>query len=155
MPLSQVVLMEAYPREEQGKAMAIWGIGTMVGPIIGPTLGGWLTDELSWRWVFYINVPVGIFALLGMLASMRRGGGDARRPFDVIGFVLLALALGSFQLMLDRGQRDDWFESTEIITEAFFVAVCFCMFVAHSLTSRSLSSTSGCSATATSPSRCW
>jgi MFS transporter, DHA2 family, multidrug resistance protein len=136
VPLAQVVLLQEYPREQHAKVTALWGMGVLVGPVIGPTLGGWLTDELSWRWAFYINVPVGIVSLLGMLATMRRGGGDAQRPFDVTGFVLLSLALGLFQLMLDRGQTNDWFESTEIIAEAFFAAVCFYMFVAHSLTSR-------------------
>jgi MFS transporter, DHA2 family, multidrug resistance protein len=136
VPLAQVVLLQEYPRAQHAKVTALWGMGVLVGPVIGPTLGGWLTDELSWRWAFYINVPVGILSLVGMLASMRRGGGDQRRPFDVTGFVLLSLALGLFQLMLDRGQTNDWFESTEIIAEAFFAAVCFYMFIAHSLTSR-------------------
>ena len=136
VPLAQVVLLQEYPPAQHARVTAFWGMGVLVGPVIGPTLGGWLTDELSWRWAFYINVPVGIISFLGMLASMRTGGGDARRPFDVTGFVLLSLALGLFQLMLDRGQTNDWFESTEIIAEAFFAAICFYMFVAHSLTSR-------------------
>jgi DHA2 family multidrug resistance protein len=135
VPLSQVVLLQEFPREQHAKVTALWGMGVLVGPVIGPTLGGWLTDELSWRWAFYINVPIGLLSFLGMLASMRRGGGDARRPFDVTGFVLLSLALGLFQLMLDRGQTSDWFESTEIIAEAFFAAIFFYMFIAHSLTS--------------------
>jgi DHA2 family multidrug resistance protein len=135
VPLSQVVLLQEFPREQHAKVTALWGMGVLVGPVIGPTLGGWLTDELSWRWAFYVNVPVGLLSFLGMFASMQRGGGDARRPFDVTGFVLLSLALGLFQLMLDRGQTSDWFESTEIIAEAFFATVCFYMFVAHSLTS--------------------
>ncbi len=136
VPLSQVVLLQEFPREQHARVTALWGMGVLVGPVIGPTLGGWLTDELSWRWAFYINVPIGVLSFLGMLATMRRGGGDARRPFDVTGFVLLSLALGMFQLMLDRGQTNDWFESTEIIAEAFFAAVCFYMFIAHSLTIR-------------------
>jgi MFS transporter, DHA2 family, multidrug resistance protein len=136
VPLAQVVLLQEYPRDQHARVTALWGMGVLVGPVIGPTLGGWLTDELSWRWAFYINVPVGVISFLGVFASMRTGGGDARRPFDVTGFVLLSLALGLFQLMLDRGQTSDWFESTEIIAEAFFAAVCCYMFVAHSLTSR-------------------
>lgn len=135
LPLSQVVLLQEFPREQHARVTALWGMGVLVGPVIGPTLGGWLTDELSWRWAFYINVPVGLVAGLGMLAALPRGGGDARRPFDTTGFVLLSLVLGLFQLMLDRGQTNDWFESTEIIAEAFFAAVCLYMFVAHSLTS--------------------
>jgi len=136
VPLSQVLLLQEYPREQHARVTALWGMGVLVGPVIGPTLGGWLTDELSWRWAFYINVPIGVLSFLGLLATMRRGGGDTRRPFDVTGFVLLSLALGLFQLMLDRGQTNDWFESTEIIAEAFFAAVCFYMFIAHSLTTR-------------------
>lgn len=134
VPLSQVTLLQEFPRSQHAKVTALWGMGVLVGPVIGPTLGGWLTDELSWRWAFYINVPIGALAWLGFLATMRRGGGDSQRPFDVTGFVLLSLALGLFQLMLDRGQTNDWFESAEIIAEAFFAAVCFYMFVVHSVT---------------------
>ncbi len=135
LPLSQVVLLQEFPREQHARVTALWGMGVLVGPVIGPTLGGWLTDELSWRWAFYINVPVGLVSFLGMLAFLRRGGGDVRRPFDTTGFILLSLALGLLQLMLDRGQTNDWFESTEILAEGFFAVVCLYMFIAHSLTS--------------------
>jgi MFS transporter, DHA2 family, multidrug resistance protein len=134
LPLVQVLLLQEYPREQHGRVTALWGMGVLVGPIIGPTLGGWLTDELSWRWAFYVNVPVGIVSYLGLLASAPKTPGDSRRPFDMTGFVLLSLALGLFQLMIDRGQTKDWFDSTEILAEAFFSAVALYMFIAHSLT---------------------
>jgi DHA2 family multidrug resistance protein len=136
VPLSQVVLLEQFPRTQHGRVMAVWGMGVMVGPVIGPTLGGWLTDALTWRWAFFINVPVGIIAWFGLIGTMPKSQTDTRRPFDVTGFVLLSLALGLFQLMLDRGQTQGWFESTEIVAETFFAALSFYMFIVHSLTSR-------------------
>jgi MFS transporter, DHA2 family, multidrug resistance protein len=136
VPLSQVVLLREFPREQHGRVMALWGMGVMVGPVIGPTLGGWLTDALSWRWAFYINAPIGIVAWLGLLAAMPRSAPDARRPFDLTGFVLLSLALGLLQLMLDRGESKAWFESTEIVGYGFAAALCLYMFVVHALTSR-------------------
>jgi len=117
VPLSQTLMMEAYPREEQGKAMAMWGVGTMLGPITGPTLGGWLTDEYSWRWVFYINLPVGILCAVGLMILIKNKASDTPRPFDLLGFTLLSIAIGTFQLMLDRGEQIDWFGSREIVVE--------------------------------------
>ena len=136
VPLSQIILLQEYPREQHARVTAYWGVGVMVGPVVGPTLGGWLTDELSWRWAFLINLPIGIVCLFGLLVSMRRGGGDTRRDFDLKGFVLLSIAIGLFQLMLDRGQQNDWFAATETVAEAFFAALAFYMFVAHAVTSR-------------------
>lgn len=136
VPLSNVALLEEFPREQHGRVTGLWGMGVLVGPVIGPTLGGYLTDELGWRWAFYINLPVGVIAYLGILASLRRGHENASRPFDALGFVLLSLALGLFQLMLDRGHSRDWFESTEIVAEAFFCAVLFWMFLLHTATKR-------------------
>jgi DHA2 family multidrug resistance protein len=136
VPLSQVVLMRGFPVASHGRVMAWWGTGIMVGPVIGPTLGGWLTDTLSWRWAFLINVPVGIVAWLGLMAAMSRDESDGHRPFDVTGFVLLSLALGMFQLMLDRGETKGWFESTEILAYAFFAALALYMFLVHALSSR-------------------
>lgn len=136
VPLSQIALLEAYPREQHGRAMALWGMGVMVGPIIGPTLGGWLTDSLNWRWAFFVNVPVGIVAYLGILAALPEHHHNRSRPFDWTGFILLSLSLGLFQLMLDRGQTLDWFESTEIVAEGFFCALFFYMFITHTLTAR-------------------
>ena len=136
VPLSQVVLLQEFPRESHGRVMALWGVGVMVGPIIGPTLGGWLTDEMSWRWAFYINLPVGILAWLGIMIAMPKRSNRSHRPFDVKGFVLLSLAIAMFQLMLDRGQTNGWFESTEIVAEAFFATVCLYMFIVHAMMSR-------------------
>ncbi len=136
VPLSQVVLLREFPRERHARVLAWWGTGVMVGPIIGPTLGGWLTDTLSWRWAFFINVPVGVVAGLGILAALPRDEPDGHRPFDVTGFVLLSAALGLFQLMLDRGETKAWFESTEIIAYAFLAALGLYMFIVHTLSSR-------------------
>jgi DHA2 family multidrug resistance protein len=136
VPLSQVALLQEFPRESHGRVMALWGMGVMVGPVIGPTLGGWLTDQVSWRWAFYINLPLGILGWLALIASMPKGGGDAKRPFDALGFVLLSVAVGCLQLMLDRGESQDWFASTEIVAEAFAGGLAFYMFLVHSLTGR-------------------
>ncbi|MFI5000742.1 MAG: DHA2 family efflux MFS transporter permease subunit [Reyranellales bacterium] len=133
VPLSQTLMMEAYPREEQGKAMAMWGVGTMLGPITGPTLGGWLTDEYTWRWVFYINLPVGILCTIGLMILVKNKASDTPRPFDLLGFTLLSIAIGTFQLMLDRGEQIDWFGSKEIIVESIVAGVAASMFVIHML----------------------
>ena len=135
VPLSQALMMEAYPREEQGKAMAMWGVGTMLGPITGPTLGGWLTDEYTWRWVFYINLPVGILCAVGLMILIKNKASDTPRPFDLLGFTLLSIAIGTFQLMLDRGEQIDWFGSREIIIEAAVAGIAAAMFVIHMLSS--------------------
>lgn len=134
VPVSQAIMMDTYPREEQGKAMAMWGVGTMLGPIAGPSLGGWLTDEFSWRWVFYVNLPVGILCTLGILALVRDSVHDRPRRFDLLGFTLLAVAIGSFQLMLDRGHMLDWYDSVEIIGETLVAGVAFAMFLVHMMT---------------------
>jgi DHA2 family multidrug resistance protein len=133
VPLAQVVLMEINPREKQGQAMAVWGMGVMVGPILGPTLGGWLTDSYNWRWVFFINVPIGIIAFYGMWKYIRPDPGGRHSRFDVFGFATLSLALGSMQLLMDRGQQNDWFSSTESWIEAIVVAVAATYFVAHTV----------------------
>jgi DHA2 family multidrug resistance protein len=131
VPLSQVVLMDINPREKQGQAMAIWGMGVMVGPILGPTLGGWLTDSYSWRWVFFINVPIGLLAIYGMWKYIRPVPGARRMSFDVFGFATLSLAIGSLQLLLDRGQQNDWFSSTETWVETIAMIVTATYFIAH------------------------
>lgn len=137
IPLSQAIMLDIYPPEEHGKAMALWGMGVVLGPVIGPTLGGYLTEAISWRWIFFINVPVGAAALLGgALFLPRMPPAEQPRPFDVFGFVALALGVGAMQMMLDRGERLDWFESTEIVVEAIVMAAGLYFFVAHSLTSR-------------------
>jgi DHA2 family multidrug resistance protein len=134
VPLSQSVLLDTFPKERYGSAMALWGVGVMVGPVLGPTLGGWLTDAYNWRWVFYINLPFGILALLGILAFLPETPRDRARRFDVFGFALLSIAIASLQMMLDRGQTRDWFGSTEIVVEAVCGGLFFCMFLAHMFT---------------------
>ena len=134
VPLSQAVLLDTYPREKHGSAMALWGMGVMVGPILGPTLGGYLTEYYSWRWAFYINLPVGILALLGIAAFVPEAIGREKRGFDFFGFALLSIAIGALQLMLDRGNALDWFDSTEVVLEAATAALAFYLFMVHMFT---------------------
>jgi DHA2 family multidrug resistance protein len=134
VPLSQTVMLEIYPPERRGWAMTLWGLGVMIGPIMGPILGGLLTEYYSWRWVFFINVPVGIATTLGLIALMDESGGDARLPFDWLGFAALSIAIGALQLMLDRGEQLGWFDSGEIIVTAAVSAAAFYIFLAHTLT---------------------
>jgi MFS transporter, DHA2 family, multidrug resistance protein len=136
VPLSQAVLLDTYPRERHASAMAMWGVGVMVGPILGPTLGGYLTEVYNWRWVFYINLPFGLLALLGILSFVPETVRDRGRPLDWFGFTLLSLAIGTLQLMLDRGQSQDWFTSGEIIIESVLSALFLYLFVVHMLTHR-------------------
>lgn len=135
-PLGQAVMLDSSPPDKQPQSMMIWGMGVMIAPILGPVLGGWLTDTYGWRWVFYINLPIGIVATVGIWLLLDEVRPEQRR-FDLLGFGLLALALGSFQIMLDRGAQLDWFDSTEIIIEAGLAAGAFWMFVVHSLSSSS------------------
>jgi DHA2 family multidrug resistance protein len=131
VPLAQVVLMDINPKEKQGSAMAVWGMGVMVGPILGPTLGGWLTDSYNWRWVFFINVPIGMIAFYGMWRYIRPVPGLRRKSFDVFGFATLSLAIGALQLLLDRGQQNDWFSSKETWIELIALVVMSTYFIAH------------------------
>jgi MFS transporter, DHA2 family, multidrug resistance protein len=134
VPLSQSVLLDSYSAEERGSAMAIWGIGVMLGPIMGPTLGAWLTDNYSWHWVFFINLPVGIFTVLGLMTFMQETERQRDRRFDWFGFLTLAIAIGALQLALDRGEQLGWFGSSEIIAEVIISAIGFYFFLAHTLT---------------------
>ena len=133
VPLSQLVLLDINPKEKQGSAMAIWGVGVMVGPILGPTLGGWLTESYNWRWVFFINVPIGLLASYGMWKYIRPVPGPRRQRFDVFGFATLSLGVGALQLLLDRGQQNDWFSSPETWIEAIALVVMATYFTAHTL----------------------
>ena len=117
VPLSQSLMLDSFPREKHGPAMAMWGMGIMVGPILGPPLGGYLTEHLSWHWVFLINLPVGVLALFGLLASVPKEALQRRR-LDGVGLALLVLGIGALQMFLDRGQGEDWFSSVEIQIEA-------------------------------------
>ena len=134
VPMSQAVLLDSYPKEKHGSAMAMWGVGVMVGPILGPTLGGYLTNAYNWSWVFYINLPIGIVTFLGLSAflSERRVGTSA--SLDWLGFITLGVAIGSFQVMLDRGQQLDWFSSTEIMVEAAVAGLAFYLFLVNTFT---------------------
>jgi DHA2 family multidrug resistance protein len=134
IPLSQAVLLDINPVEKHGQAMAVWGMGVLIGPIIGPALGGWLTDNLSWRWVFYINLPVGILAFLGVWLFITENKHDNPKPFDFFGFGTLIVFIGAFQMFLDRGSSLDWFSSKEIWAEAIIAAISLYMFVIHTLT---------------------
>ncbi|MHB8847926.1 MAG: MDR family MFS transporter [Burkholderiales bacterium] len=133
VPLSQAVLFDINPPENHGKAMAMWGIGVTLGPVLGPMFGGWLTEDYSWRWVFFINVPIGIIAFLGLSATMPETQ-KIFGKFDFFGFASLSLCIGALQLFLDRGSINDWFNSTEVIIEAMMACVGLYYFLAHSFT---------------------
>ena len=134
VPLSQSVLLSINPPERHGPAMAMWGMGVMLGPIMGPAVGGWLTEYYSWRWVF-TSTPVGLIAATGILLFIPYNRPNRREPFDFFGFVTLSLAIGGVQMMLDRGRRLDWFSSTEICVEAAVAALALYLFVVHTATS--------------------
>lgn len=130
IPMSQSSLLDAYPREQHGSAMAMWGVGLMIGPILGPPLGGWLTEHLSWHWVFLINIPIGILAFLGVAAAVPAGKYQKRR-FDMFGFLMVAVGIGALQMMLDRGQHNDWFGSIETWIEAILAGLCLYLYWVH------------------------
>ncbi len=137
-PIAQAVLLESFPREKQGQAMAVYGMGIIVAPIIGPTLGGWITDNYSWRWIFYINVPVGVAAVFMVKAFvenppyLRQG---SQRSIDYIGFGFLALWLSTLQIVLDKGQEEDWFGSSWITWFAVISAISLILFIIQELRS--------------------
>jgi len=133
VPVSQSTLLDAFPREKHGAAMAVWGMGVMVGPILGPPLGGWLTDNYSWHWVFLINVPIGALCLLGVAASLPKDDTQALR-FDWRGFAFLAIGIGALQMMLDRGELKDWFDAPEIRVEAALAMLGIYLYVVHWVT---------------------
>src|SRR6516162_6623332 len=137
-PLSQAVMLEAFPPKDRGKAMAFWGLGIVVAPMLGPVLGGWLTDNYSWRWVFYINLPVGLMSVIMTRLFIfdppyiRRSG----RGIDFWGIGLLAVGIGALQVVLDKGQEEDWFESHWITGLAVLAAVALLIFIAHEIRAR-------------------
>ena len=134
VPLSQAITLDTYPREQHGTATALWGLGVMLGPILGPTLGGYMTELYDWRWVFFVVAPFGVVALLGCMAFVPDGGREPARRLDWFGFIALSVAVAATQLMFDRGQRQDWFESREIVLWAVVATLGFYLFVTHSLT---------------------
>ncbi|WPE23287.1 DHA2 family efflux MFS transporter permease subunit [Shinella zoogloeoides] len=135
VPLSQGILLDIYTVEERGSAMALFGVSVMVGPVLGPVIGGWLTDNISWRWVFYINVPIGALAFAGIVVFVNETLRDALAKLDWFGFGMMSLFIGALQLFLDRGEQLDWFSSGEILVEAIICAAAFYLLVVHTLTS--------------------
>ena len=129
VPLSQAVMYDLYPPEQRGRAMGLWTMGVMMGPICGPILGGWLTENYSWRWVFYINVPFGVLTAIGLASFLKETSHGRSARLDWIGFGALSLAIGAFQTMLDRGETLDWFGSREIIVEAGLAGLGFYLFL--------------------------
>lgn len=138
VPLSQAVLLDINPKEKVGQAMAIWGAGIMVGPILGPVMGGWLTENVNWRWVFYINLPVGVFAFYGIARYLPESKPEGEQ-LDLFGLTSLSLAVGLLQMFLDRGEQLDWFNSTEICFEAIGCAIALAYFIAHTWTTEKVS----------------
>ncbi|HEX8757841.1 MAG TPA: DHA2 family efflux MFS transporter permease subunit [Steroidobacteraceae bacterium] len=136
VPLSQTVLLNINPTERHGSAMAAWGMAVMAAPILGPVLGGWLTEDYSWRWVFYINVPIGIITCIGMIVFLPAARRRAQARLDWTGFVTLSIAIAALQVMLDRGQELDWLSSREIVAEAIIAGSAFYIFLVHIFTAR-------------------
>jgi len=136
IPLAQAVLLDIYPQEKQGQAMAVWGMASMLGPIMGPVLGGYLTDHFSWRWVFYINLPFGVASFIGIWMFIPRAKPAIRQRFDLMGFAFLAIAVGAMQMMLDRGEGQDWFSSPEIWIEGGLGLIAAYLCAVQTLTAR-------------------
>lgn len=134
IPLSQAVLLDINPPEKHGQAMAIWGAGAILGPILGPALGGYFTENFSWRWCFYINLPIGILAFLGVLFFISADGQPRAKKFDFLGFGMLTIFIASIQMLLDRGPGEDWFNSLEIWTYVILAVGTLWVFVIHTLT---------------------
>jgi MFS transporter, DHA2 family, multidrug resistance protein len=133
IPLSQAIVLDSYPTRDHGRAMAFWGIGVMAGPIMGPVLGGLITDLYSWRWVFFINLPIGLAALVGVLLIVPESETARKRRLDWIGFATLALGLAALQMILDRGERLEWFASTQIVLLALIAGLALYFFLLRSL----------------------
>ncbi|TAK47424.1 MAG: DHA2 family efflux MFS transporter permease subunit [Xanthobacteraceae bacterium] len=134
VPLSQAVMLDYYAVHERARAMAIWGMGVMLGPIMGPSLGAWLTETYSWHWVFFVNLPFGILTVAGLLIFLDETEPDTRMTFDWFGFLALATGIGAMQMALDRGEQLGWLDSNEIVIEAIVSAIGYYFFFAHSLT---------------------
>ncbi|HZZ31344.1 MAG TPA: MDR family MFS transporter [Phenylobacterium sp.] len=134
IPLSQAVLLDINPPEKHGQAMAIWGAGAILGPILGPALGGYFTEDYSWRWCFYINLPIGILAFLGVLFFISGDRLARAKKFDFLGFGMITIFIASFQLVLDRGPSQDWYQSPEIWTETLLAVGSLWVFIIHTMT---------------------
>jgi MFS transporter, DHA2 family, multidrug resistance protein len=135
VPLSQGILLDIYDVKERGSAMALFGVSVMVGPVLGPVIGGWLTDNISWRWVFYINVPIGALAFAGVSIFVAETRRDALEKLDWLGFGALSVSIAALQIFLDRGEQLDWFSSSEILIEAIICGSAFYIFLVHTFTS--------------------
>ena len=136
VPLAQSILLDIYTVEERGSAMAMFGISVMVGPVLGPVIGGWLTENASWRWVFYINVPIGMLAFAGVSIFVTETRRDLGARLDWLGFGALSLAIAALQMFLDRGEQLNWFASGEIIIEAIICGSAFYVFLVHTFTAK-------------------
>ena len=136
VPLSQAILLDIYSPEERGSAMALFGVSVMVGPVLGPVIGGWLTENISWRWVFYINLGIGAVAFAGVSAFVTESKRDLGAKLDWLGFGALSVTIASLQLFLDRGEQLDWFSSGEILIEATVAAVAGYVFFVHTFTAK-------------------
>jgi DHA2 family multidrug resistance protein len=133
IPLSQTILLDAFPKRQHGLVTSIFGMAVVIGPVIGPTLGGYLSELYSWRWAFYMIVPVGVLSFVGLRLTLPRDRAMGPASLDWTGFLSLSVAIACVQLVLSRGQRLDWFESTEILIECFIAVLAFWVFLAHSL----------------------
>lgn len=137
IPLSQSLLLSSYPKAKAGVALTIWSMTTLVAPVLGPILGGWITDNISWPWIFYINIPIGLFAAGMTWALYRHRETPTRKvPIDYVGLGLLIVWVGALQILLDKGNELDWFNSSQIITLAIVSAVAFCFFLVWELTEK-------------------
>ncbi len=136
VPLSQSILLDIYTPAERGSAMALFGVSVMVGPVLGPVIGGWLTENLNWRYVFYINLPIGLITFAGIWVFVTETKLNLSSKLDWMGFGMLSLAIASLQLFLDRGEQLDWFSSSEIITEAVVCGIAAYLFIVHTATAR-------------------
>jgi MFS transporter, DHA2 family, multidrug resistance protein len=136
VPIGQSILLDIYAPEERGSAMALFGVSVMVGPVLGPVIGGWLTDHYSWRWVFYINVPIGALAFAGISIFMKETKTLAAARMDWLGFGSLSVAIAAMQVFLDRGAQLDWFSSFEILIEATVCVSAFYIFLVHTFTAK-------------------
>jgi MFS transporter, DHA2 family, multidrug resistance protein len=136
VPLSQGILLDIYTLEERGSAMALFGVSVMVGPVLGPVIGGWLTANVNWRWVFYINLPIGMLAFAGIVVFVHETKRDLQARLDWLGFGMLSIAIGALQLFLDRGEQLDWFSSSEIWIESLVAASAFYIFLVHIFTGK-------------------
>lgn len=134
VPVSQAIVLDTYAKRQHGAVIAIFGMGSVVGPIVGPVAGGWLSEAYNWRYVFYMIVPFALLALLGTFAFIHDRAGASKPRLDWLGFLMLALALASAQLMLDRGERADWFDSAEIVAWAAIAGIALYAFIVHSAT---------------------